>query len=182
MTWAAWFTGLPGCGKSTLAKKTASSLREMGVNVRILHLDDIRKIITPYPAYTDEERGMVYRSLAYMAKLLVDEGINVIVDATANKREYGELARSLIPRFAEVYVKCTLEVCMEREKHRVDEHAPKGIYAKSMNADANVPGVNVPYEEPPNAEITVDTSDTGADKNTEIIVKGITELFNIQSA
>jgi adenylylsulfate kinase len=157
MAFAVWFTGLPGSGKTVIAARTSALLENEGIKVKILQLDEIRRVLTPNPRYTDEERDIVYASLAYMAKLLTECGVNVFIDATANRRRYRDTARSIIPHFAEAYVRCPLEVCMEREAHRKAVFSPKGIYKKSMQNGANVPGVNVPYEEPLNPEIVVDS-------------------------
>jgi adenylylsulfate kinase len=73
----------------------------------------------------------------------------VIFDATANKRTYREYARTLIPRFIEVYVVCPLEICMERD--------PKGIYGRAVKGMTNtVPGVQANYEPPHNPDVTLD--------------------------
>ncbi|MDP3104332.1 MAG: adenylyl-sulfate kinase [Candidatus Methanoperedens sp.] len=157
MAFAAWFTGLPGSGKTAIASRAATLLETEGISVKILQLDEIRRVLTPNPKYTDEERDIVYASLAYMAKLLTECGVNVFIDATANRKRYRDAARSIIPRFAEVYVRCPLEVCMEREAHRKAAFSPKGIYKRSTDAGANVPGVNVPYEETLRPEIVIDS-------------------------
>lgn len=162
MSWAIWITGLPGSGKTTLTRAAAAALQARGLAVRVLELDEIRKAITPRPTYTDAERDVVYRALAYMAKLLVDSGVPVLVDATAHRRAWRQLARQLIPRFAEVQLECPLEVCHERESRRRGGHAPAGIYAHSRQAGSTVPGVDVGYEPSPDAELRLDTrgSDT----------------------
>jgi adenylylsulfate kinase len=131
--------------------------RKNGKRIQILQLDEIRRVLTPVPKYTDEERDIVYASLAYMAKLLTENGINVFIDATANKRKYRDAARELIPKFWEVYIRCPLSVCMEREARRTAVFSPKDIYKKSAQTGANVPGVNVPYEEPLNPIIIIDS-------------------------
>ncbi len=154
MTWAIWVTGLPGSGKTSITRK----VQDMVADVKVLELDEIRRFITPKPTYSEAEREIVYASLVYMAKLLVLEcNKPVIIDATANRRRYRDRARASIPNFAEVYVKCSLETCMVRERTRTAVHAPHGIYQHAAERGATVPGVNVPYEEPQNPEVIVDS-------------------------
>jgi len=176
-SWAIWLTGLPGSGKTVIARKVKQLLEEDAIEARILQLDEIRKVITPTPTYSEAERDMVYSSLAYMAKLLTQVGMNVIIDATGNRLRYRELARRLIPNFAEVYLQCPLEVCIRRESKRQNKFSPKDIYTKSKKEDATVPGVNVPYEEPKAPEIVVDTARLDIDQAAQKIVKGVEDLF-----
>lgn len=157
MSWAIWITGMPGSGKTTLARSAAVALQARGIAVKVLELDEIREVITPRPTYTEAERDVVYRALVYMAKLLVEAGVPVLVDATGHRRAWRALARELIPGFAEVQLRCPLEVCREREQHRRRGHAPSGIYAHGRQPGATVPGVDVPYEVSPEAELTLDT-------------------------
>jgi adenylylsulfate kinase len=175
MAWVAWFTGLPGCGKTTIAKLVKSNLAENSIDVKILQLDEIRKSITPKPQYTEEERDIVYASLAYMAKLLSETGVNVIVDATANKRSYRDRARELIPDFKEVFIRAPLKVCMDREIKRKAEFSPMNIYKKAAGENAAVPGVNVEYEEPKDPEIEVDTAKMDPDQSARFIAERLSE-------
>ena len=177
MSWVVWFTGLPGCGKTTIAREVKAKLEERGTKVKVLELDEIRRVITPNPTYTDQEREVVYASLAYMAKLLSEAGTNVIVDATANRQRYRDLARELIPNFAEVYVKASLAACIERERGRKAVYSPKGIYAKAGEEDATVPGVNVAYEEPTDPGVAVDAERLGPEENAELVTSWILETF-----
>ena len=174
MAFAIWFTGLPGSGKTAIASRTSVILKKKGIDVKILQLDEIRRVLTPAPRYTDEERDIVYASLGYMAKLLTECGINVFIDATANRRKYRDAARNMIPQFAEVFIRCSIQVCMEREAHRKAVFSPKGIYKKSAKMGATVPGINVPYEEPLNPLIIIDsdkmTPDEGAKKAADAII------------
>ncbi|KQC15875.1 MAG: adenylyl-sulfate kinase [Methanothrix sp.] len=177
MSWVVWFTGLPGCGKTTIAQGVKARLRDRGIYVKVLELDEIRRVITPKPTYTDEEREVVYSSLAYMAKLLSEAGANVIVDATANRRRYRDRARELIPNFAEVYVEASLSACIERERGRKAVYSPQGIYSKAGEEDATVPGINVAYEEPINPEVVVDAERHDPDQNADVVTNWIIETF-----
>jgi adenylylsulfate kinase len=177
MAWVMWFTGLPGCGKTTIAERVSAILSEKGVRARILQLDEIRRAITPEPKYTEEERDIVYASLAYMGKLLADEGVNVIIDATANRRRYRDFARKLIPNFAEVFIQAPLSVCIEREARRKAKFSPKNIYRKATDDKAAVPGVNVAYEEPISPEIAVDTTSMNLEESARYIADRILRIY-----
>jgi adenylylsulfate kinase len=177
MSWVVWFTGLPGCGKTTIAQRVKAKLEERGIDVKVLELDEIRRFITPEPTYTDQEREVVYASLAYMAKLLSETGMNVIVDATANRRRHRDRARRLVPQFAEVYVKASLAACIERERGRKAVYSPKGIYERAGGEDATVPGVNVAYEEPIDPGVVVDAERLDPDQNADVVVNWILETF-----
>ena len=141
---ALWITGLPGSGKSTIA----DALKASHPDFVVLRMDDLRKIVTPEPDYSDAEREIVYRSLVYLAKKLTELGHSVIIDATGNMRRWRELARELIPRYAEIYLKCPIAECINREQQRQESRgAPRDIYKKGEKGWP-VPGMNAPYEEP----------------------------------
>jgi adenylylsulfate kinase len=166
---AVWITGLPGSGKSTIADALKASSQDFVV----LRMDDLRKTVTPAPDYSDQEREIVYRSLVYFAKKLTELGHNVIIDATGNMRRWRELARSLIPRYAEIYLKCEIAECMNREQLRQQSHgAPRDIYKKGEKGWP-VPGVNAPYEEPLAPDIVIDTGQTTVQDAAELIRKKI---------
>ncbi|HDH02000.1 MAG TPA: adenylyl-sulfate kinase, partial [Nitrospirae bacterium] len=99
---------------------------------------------------------------------------DVIIDATGNMRRWRELAREVIPDFAEVYLKCSVSECSRRERLRRETHAaPKDIYEKGKKGWP-VPGVTVPYEEPLNPEVLIDTEVTdieGAVRIMEAVLK-----------
>lgn len=163
---------MPGCGKSTVALKVKELLPE----VTILRMDDLRKIVTPVPTYSDEEREHAYRALVYTAKTLYEAGKNVIIDATGNKRSWRQLARELIPAYTEVYLECPVELCIEREKTRTDTHsAPKNIYEKGR-AGWPVPGINIPYEAPEQPELIIDAEKEPPEIAAEKIVQLIENM------
>ncbi|KCZ70883.1 adenylylsulfate kinase-like kinase [Candidatus Methanoperedens nitroreducens] len=177
MAFAVWFTGIPGSGKTVIAHRTSALLKRKGIDVRILQLDEIRRILTPHPRYTDEERDIVYASLGYMAKLLTECGMNVFIDATANRRKYRDTARKIIPQFAEVYIRCPIQVCMQREARRKAVFSPKDIYKKSARPGATVPGVNIPYEEPLRPEVVIDSDKMAPDEAAKKVADAIIALF-----
>lgn len=173
--WCVWVTGLPGSGKTTIAKELSRALEEEGVRVQVVSSDMLRKVMTPSPKYTEEEREMVYGALVFAAKLLTENGVNVIIDATGNRQRYRELARREIQGFMEAYVKCPLEVCIKRESRRTnDEYAPRGVYRKAFAGESKtVPGIGVPYEEPLSPEVVVASDKLSPKECAERIMQAI---------
>lgn len=145
---ALWITGLPASGKSTITAAVVPRLRSAGATPAVLESDVLRRILTPEARFTPEERDRFYRQMALIGNLLVASGIPVIFDATGHRRHYRDYARSLIGRFVEVYVACSVEVCAARD--------PKGIYAAASSGRAtSVPGMQVTYEPPTRPEISL---------------------------
>ena len=176
MSWAIWITGLPGSGKSAIARAAAAELRRLGRPVALLELDEIRKSITPTPRYTDAERDVVYRALTYLAAVLTEVKVPVFIDATAHRRAWRDLARAVIPHFAEVQLVCPLEVCQERERTRPLGHAPRDIYRQAGSPRATVPGVNVPYEAAASPEVVIDTGGESVMEGAARVVQLAQEL------
>lgn len=173
--WALWITGLPSSGKSTLARAVHRRLSELCVRAQILESDELRRVLTPKASYSEEERDHFYEALVYIGHLLVENGVNVIFDATANKRRYRDLGRRRIGKFMEVYAKCPLSVCIARDS--------KGIYRAAIGGKAStVPGIQVPYEEPENPEVVVETDKKTPEEGSKIIVEALISMGFIDRA
>ncbi len=156
-----WITGLPGSGKSTIAEAFLKRHPEC----QVLRMDELRKVVTPEPTYSEEEREIVYRAIVYLAKRLSEAGHPVVIDATGNLRRWRALAREAIGNFIEVYVRCPVQICREREERRRRRHsAPDRIYEKGEKGWP-VPGVTVPYEEPFHPEVVIDSDRMTVDES-----------------
>ena len=152
-SFAIWITGLPASGKSTIASALKPQLEGLGLTVEVLESDEVRRIITPIPTYSEAERDLFYRALVFTGQRLVAHGVTVVFDATASRRINRDFARSVIPRFIEVAVECPLTTCMERDK--------KGTYRKGQLGESlTVPGLQSPYEAPINPDLRIDTTTT----------------------
>ena len=164
-----WLTGLPASGKTTLAEELLRRLAARGLDVELLDADSLRAILTPRPTYTDGERDWFYGILVYLAALLSQHGVTVLVAATAHRRIYRDQARRVLPRFAEIYVQCDIETCRRRD--------PKGLYAAARRGDVqSLPGEQVPFEAPESPEVRVDTAKLAPPAAAGAVVERLEEL------
>ena len=186
--WAVWFTGLPGSGKSKISKIVCEMLTDNGITCERVEMDAIRKQYVQHPEYTDEERGFVYKKLVDFAAECVQNGTNVVIDATAHKLLYREMARKKIKRFIEVMVRCPLSICIERESKREKGLVVAQMYRKALERKEKgtqfedlgaVIGVDVPYEENPEAEIIVDNSTGSALENAGTVKNALVKYLDL---
>ncbi len=186
--WAVWFTGLPGSGKSKISKIVCEMLTDNGITCERVEMDAIRKQYVQHPEYTDEERDFVYKKLVDFAAECVQNGTNVVIDATAHKLLYREMARKKIKRFIEVMVRCPLSICIERESKRERGLVTAQMYRKALERKEKgtqfedlgaVIGVDVPYEENPEAEIIVDNSTGSALENAGTVKNALVKYLDL---
>ncbi len=145
-----WFTGLPSAGKSTLARRLEQALRQRGVGVEVLDGDEVRQRLNRALGFSKEDRDENIRRIAFVARLLAQHGVAAITAAISPYREVRDEARREIGRFVEVYVKCPLEVCIQRDV--------KGLYRRALAGELlNFTGVSDPYEEPLHPELVIET-------------------------
>ena len=147
MTFVLWTTGLPSSGKTTIIRKLAEHIQ----NLAILDGDELRELISPKD-FSREGRNEHNRKVANLAKMLLEHNVPVGVSLISPYLENRETAKKIIgdDKFFELYVKCSLEKCEERDV--------KGLYKKARNNEVkNLTGVNDPYEEPANPNLVIDT-------------------------
>jgi adenylylsulfate kinase len=178
MPFAVWITGLPGSGKSTIARELTKKLK----NTKYLRLDEIRKKYISKPKFTDEERELVYSKFIDEGVSEIAQGRNVVYDATAHKLIWRSKARAGIKDFIEVYVKCSLPLCIERESARTGGLVLADLYKKSLERKktgklfeglGSVVGVDVPFEENENAEVVIDSEKFAPKEAADIIFEEI---------
>src|SRR5437660_7882279 len=164
-----WFTGLSGAGKSTLSEAIEKRLRACGRNVEILDGDIVRTHLSKGLGFSREDRDTNIKRIAFVCGLLTRNGVICISAAIAPYREARQWARQEIGNFVEVYVKCPLEVCRQRDV--------KGLYKLVDEGKlTGFTGVDDPYEEPENPELVIETDKETQEESVAHILTRLIEL------
>jgi len=160
MTFVLWMTGLPCSGKTTIVKK----LQENIPNLAMLDGDELREWFSPKD-FSREGRNEHNRKVAHLAKLLLKHNVPTAVSLVSPYIENREKAKEIIEaneKFVEVYVKCSLDQCEERDV--------KGMYKKARAGEIkNFTGIDDPYEAPPNADLVINTENQTLDESAQTI-------------
>lgn len=168
-----WFTGLSGAGKSTLAEAVAQQLRAQGELVEIMDGDAVRTHLSKGLGFSREDRDTNIKRIAFVCNLLTRNGVICISAAIAPYREARAWAREEIGDFIEVYVKCPLEVCRERDV--------KGLYKLVDEGKIqHFTGIDDPYEEPENPDLVIETSRQSLAESVETLLAKVRSLGYLQ--
>jgi adenylyl-sulfate kinase len=164
-----WFTGLSGAGKSTLAEELARRLQVRGERVEILDGDAVRTHLSKGLGFSREDRDTNIKRIAYVCGLLTRNGVVCISAAIAPYSEARAWARQEIGNFVEVYVKCPLEVCRQRDV--------KGLYRLVDEGKIqHFTGVDDPYEEPEQPDLVVETHKQSLEESVNSILVKLVSL------
>jgi bifunctional enzyme CysN/CysC len=161
-----WFTGLSGSGKSSVAVVAEQMLLEEGCPAYILDGDNLRHGLNADLGFTMADRAENLRRLAYIATLMADAGLTVLVPAISPLREHRDLARSVHTdagiEFLEVFVDTPLEDCERRD--------PKGLYAKARRGEiTHFTGIDSPYQRPRNPDLRLTPDGTVAELARRVV-------------
>lgn len=170
-----WFTGLSGAGKTTVSRIVQDKLRERGImNVEILDGDVVRTNLSKGLGFSKEDRDTNIKRIAFVCKLLTRNGVPNIAAAISPYRETRDYARREIKNFIEVYVKCPLEILVERDV--------KGLYKKALAGEIeNFTGVSDPYEEPLNPEVVIESDKETPEESANKVIAKLEELGYLSS-
>ena len=165
-----WFTGLSGCGKSTIASALVPMLMEHGRQATVLDGDVVRTHLSKGLGFSKEDRDINILRIGYVAGEIARHNGTVICAAISPYRNTRNEARKMSGdgRFVEIYVNTPLEVCEQRDI--------KGLYAMARRGEIKgFTGIDDPYEEPLNPEITLNTVDNTPEELARQIISYLQE-------
>lgn len=153
-----WFTGLSGAGKSTLAHALEEQLHQHGCRTFVLDGDNVRHGLCKDLGFSPDDRTENIRRIGEMAKLFIEAGVITLTAFISPFQSDRQKVRELVGiDFIEIYVRCPIEVCEERDV--------KGLYKKARSgAIPEFTGISSPYEEPVKPDLTIDTAGRTVDE------------------
>ena len=148
-----WFTGLSGSGKSATTQVLTDLLLERGKILTVLDGDVVRTHLSKGLGFSAADRDTNILRIGFVAGEIVRHGGSVVCAAISPYRNARNEARKMVgDNFIMVHMDTPVEVCEERDV--------KGLYAKARQAMVDgkpmgFTGVDDPYEEPIDPEITL---------------------------
>ncbi len=163
-----WFTGIPCCGKTTIAKQVAQILRDKDYKVEHLDGDIVRKDLTSDLGFSKEDREKNLKRVTFVAKLLTRNNVIVLATFVSPYKNRREKSREEIGNFIEVFVKCPVELCIKRDV--------KGMYKLAKEGKIkNFTGVDDPYEEPDNPDLILYSDKETVDESVSKVIEKLKE-------
>jgi adenylylsulfate kinase len=163
-----WFTGLSGAGKTTTAKHIQSMLIQKNRRIELLDGDELRRGICKGLTFTYEDRLENINRIIYLANLLSRNEITVIVSAITPYEIMRIAARTQLPNYVEVFVKCSIKECERRDV--------KGLYKKARSGElSSFTGITDHYDIPQSPDVVIDTEFTSLEDNSIKILQYLTE-------
>jgi sulfate adenylyltransferase len=162
-----FFTGLSGSGKSTIANALLVKFLEMGGRpVTLLDGDLVRKNLSSELGFSKEHRDVNIRRIGFVASEITKNGGIAICAPIAPYDNIRQENRALIETgggYILVHVATPIEVCEQRDR--------KGLYAKARaGIIKEFTGISDPYEEPADAEVVIDTTNTTPEEAAQQII------------
>jgi sulfate adenylyltransferase len=168
-----FFTGLSGSGKSTIANALLVKLLEAGGRpITLLDGDLVRKHLSSELGFSKEHRDLNIRRIGFVAAEVTKAGGIALCAPIAPYDATRKQVRSMVGAhggFILVHVATPLAVCEQRDR--------KGLYAKARaGVVKEFTGISDPYEEPTDAELTIDTTGLSPDEASRQILDHLERL------
>jgi len=137
-----WLTGLPGAGKTSIAKKIINPIRKKFGKTILLNGDDIRKIfeLKDYSLAGRKRIGMQYSKLF---QKITDHNVNVLFAGGVLIEKVRKINKKNIDNYLEIYIK-------SNQKKIISKNLKK-LYLKTKN----LVGLKIKPEYPKNPHIII---------------------------
>ncbi len=161
-----WFTGLSGSGKSTLAHAVEEQLYQRECRTFVLDGDNVRHGLCNDLGFAESDRCENIRRVGESTKLFTEAGVITLTAFISPFQEDRNRVRGMFPHgdFLEIYCKCPLDVCEQRDV--------KGLYQRARAGEIKqFTGISSPYEPPQKPELIIETNKLELSEAVEDVIK-----------
>lgn len=146
-----WLTGISGSGKTTLGELILKEFEQKQEKIEFLDGNIVRDFFENDLGYTRRERIFNVKRIAFAAKLLAQNSVNVVVANIAPYYEVRDFIRKHTENYIQIFLKTSLEDVKKRDVH--------GHYKKYENGQLkNLIGIDDPYDIPRKPDLVVNTT------------------------
>lgn len=156
-----WLLGLSGAGKTTLGIKFKKYLSDSNIPCALLDGDITRSFFDNDLGYSIEDRKQNLKRILYGAYLLEKNGIVPIVCNIHPWEDLRNMAREKFLNYQEVYLKCSIEECIEKDV--------KGVYKKNLGKTSII-GIDIEFEKPERPDLVLDTESESEEESFQNLV------------
>jgi adenylylsulfate kinase len=167
-----WLFGRSGAGKTTLGQRLRAGLADRDIPVIYLDGDEMRSTLCSDLGFKSEARLENHRRIAEIARLLTQQGLNVVVSTMAPEHSHRDLVSQILEKkLVWFYIHAPLAVCIERD--------PKGIYHRAQQGQIKLL-IDYPFEAPRPQESGnyIDTAVQNADDCYQAILQATKTHLN----
>jgi len=143
-----WITGLSGAGKTTVAHRVWTALRERGTPAIYLDGDVLRAMLGAVEAHSLEQRRALAHSYGRICAELARQGFTVVCATISMFHDVRRWNREHLPGYVEIYLRVPVAELTRRDA--------KGLYAKAAQGAGNMMGLDLPFEEPLTPDLVID--------------------------
>ena len=112
-----WITGLPGSGKTAVAKKIRKDIQKLYGPTLVVSGDNLRKIFG-FNKYTLEERIKLSRKFNNFAKFITNQKINLIFAVVGMIDSTRKWNKANIDNYLEIYIKTNIKKIISYKKKK----------------------------------------------------------------
>lgn len=165
-----WLTGLSGAGKTTIADRLADLLKSKNIKVQRLDGNLVKGCFgTEFEDDKKREHDLNTKLAAFISHVLEAQSIMVIASFVSPHQYQRELVRNSVVNYVEVYIKASLDACINRDV--------KGFYKELAEGKREyLPGYTEPYEEPSNPDLVINTEEVDVESAVKMIMECLDRL------
>jgi len=164
-----WLIGPSAVGKTTVSKIIYNKIKKKIPNLMLLDGDKLRNLYENNLGYDKKSRSKFTSRYIRLATWLMDHDISTIAAVNSPFEKDRVLCRKGIKNYYEIYLNCSMEERIKRDK--------KNLYAPALKGEKkDVVDVDIPFDKPEKCDFSINTENKEPELIAMEIIKNIEVL------